>query len=157
VYTVVLLVERGLSAEDAAAIVALREGADEPSRYVVLVPAQARHNRLVEALDELALGDVRGLAHGEAATAAHAAGAWLDSTVGLLVAAGVAASGRVIGEDPIGELADTVADETADEVVVVTDPHLVEESVGRDWASRARHELRVPVLHVLANTGGRVA
>ena len=114
-----------------------------------------RHNRLVETLDELALGEVRG--HGRAATSAEAAAAAADRTVALLQEGGVEATGTTVGHDPVPELVGVVAENTADEVVVVTDPHLVEESVGRDWASRARHELSVPVLHVLADTGGRVA
>ena len=38
------------------------------------------------------------------------------------------------------------------EVVVVTLPHALEDTFHTDWASRAREELRVPVLHLYAGT-----
>jgi hypothetical protein len=37
-------------------------------------------------------------------------------------------------------------------VVVVTRPHAVEDTFHRDWASRARERLGVPVLHVYGGT-----
>ena len=40
----------------------------------------------------------------------------------------------------------------AREVVVATYPHLVEDTFHRDWASRARDVLRVPVLHLYLGT-----
>jgi hypothetical protein len=38
----------------------------------------------------------------------------------------------------------------AQEVVVVTEPHAVEDTFHTDWASRAREALGVPVLHMYA-------
>jgi hypothetical protein len=37
-------------------------------------------------------------------------------------------------------------------VVVVTYPHALEDTFHRDWASRAREELHVPVLHLYSGT-----
>ena len=39
----------------------------------------------------------------------------------------------------------------ADEVIVLTAPHLIEEFFHRDWASRARHKVGVPVLKLFAH------
>ena len=41
---------------------------------------------------------------------------------------------------------------TADEVIVLTDPHYVEEFFHRDWASRARHKVGVPVLKLFSHS-----
>jgi hypothetical protein len=38
----------------------------------------------------------------------------------------------------------------ASEVIVVTEPHAVEDTFHTDWASRARETLGVPVLHMYA-------
>jgi hypothetical protein len=38
------------------------------------------------------------------------------------------------------------------EVIIVTSPHAVEDTFHRDWASRAREVLGVPVLHVYAGS-----
>ena len=40
----------------------------------------------------------------------------------------------------------------ADEVIVLTDPHYVEEFFHRDWASRARHKVGVPVLKLFSHS-----
>jgi hypothetical protein len=42
--------------------------------------------------------------------------------------------------------------DASDEIVVVTPPHLVESGLHRDWASRLRDELSLPVLHVVSGT-----
>ena len=38
----------------------------------------------------------------------------------------------------------------AREVVVVTEPHAVEDTFHKDWASKAREVLGLPVLHIYA-------
>ena len=42
-----------------------------------------------------------------------------------------------------------VADQQAAEVIVMTRPHNVSELFHRDWTSRARRRLGVPLLHLL--------
>ena len=55
--------------------------------------------------------------------------------------------------DPVGALKKEVgADGETQEVIVVTQPHAVEDTFHRDWASRAREVLGVPVLHVYAGS-----
>jgi hypothetical protein len=70
--------------------------------------------------------------------------------------AGATADGAVVQEDPLPALATAVADhggpDGVQDVVVVTYPHVVADTLRRDWASRAREHLQVPVLHLYAGT-----
>lgn len=157
--TIVLLTEEALSADDAARIAALHP--DEELGFRVLVPVDTERNLLVAVLDDLALGEfreaLRERAHHDSAAAERDAQAALDATVSVLRGLGAVAEGALVGDDPVGALRAAAGDAGADEVVVVTEPHYVEETVNRDWASRAREHLGLPVLHLLAASGGRVA
>ena len=72
----------------------------------------------------------------------------------VLRAAGLDADGTTTTEDPVAALRSAVAagPHPAREVVVVTRVHAGEDTFHRDWASRARDELGVPVLHLYAGT-----
>ena len=52
--------------------------------------------------------------------------------------------------DPMPALVEEVRRLNAREVVVVTEPHAVEDTFHRDWASKAREVLGLPVLHLYA-------
>lgn len=154
--TIVLLTEQALDADDAKRITALHAG--ERLSYRVLVPADTERNLLADVVDHLSLGElkealdaVRGRepkADQARATAAQA----LAATVAALQADGVEAVGEVTQDDPLPALATAVTAYGAREVVVVTRPHAVEDTFHRDWASRARERLGVPVLHVYGGT-----
>ena len=62
----------------------------------------------------------------------------------------VAATGEITADDPMPTLLEEVARLGAREVVVVTEPHAVEDTFHTDWASKARETLGVPVLHMYA-------
>ncbi|RJK92929.1 indole-3-glycerol phosphate synthase [Vallicoccus soli] len=152
--TTVLLTEDALAEHDVDRVVHLHD--PEPVRFHVLVPVDTRHNRLVEALDELALGRLR-----EAVTdsgeqppeqARVRAQAALDASVSALRLAGAEVEGALVGDNPVDDVVRTARELDADEVIVVTQPHLVEESLRRDWASRIRGDLGRPVLHVVSGT-----
>ncbi|GAB3676202.1 hypothetical protein [Angustibacter aerolatus] len=154
---VVLLTEQALQAGDAERIVALHAADDVRPGYRVLVPADTERNLLADVLDHLSLLELRAALaevrhqpgqHEARATAAQA----LDASLSALRAAGVEAEGEVTGDDPLPALRAHVERLGAREVVVVTRPHAVEDTFHRDWASRARDELGVPVLHVYAGT-----
>ena len=155
-YTIVLLIEKALSELDVAQVSGLHASAG-PQSFVVLVPADTEQNRIVEVLDEIALGRLReAVDEGRArpappATATEAARTALESSVSALRAAGVEAVGEITPDDPLAALAEVVKRHGADEVIVLTEPHLVEEALHRDWASRARHAVGVPVLKLLAH------
>jgi hypothetical protein len=152
----VVLTERALSSADAERLVALHDP-DSPT-FRVLVPAGGRRNVLVDVLDHLSLLEFREAVEAVGERDEHVeetraqAQADVDASVTQLQALDVEASGEVVdGGDPIGALAKAVQ-EGADEVVVVTSPHAVEDTLHRDWASVARERLGVPVLHVYAGS-----
>jgi hypothetical protein len=153
---IVVLTEQALDADDAARIAALHEG--ETLSYRVLVPADTERNLLADVLDHLSLGELREALKAlrgrepkgdqARASAEEALSASLASLRGL----GVEAVGEVTQDDPLPALSSAVTAHGAREVVVVTRPHAVEDTFHRDWASRARERVGVPVLHVYAGT-----
>ena len=155
--SIVLLTEEALSASDAERITGLH--AADTARYRVLVPADTRRNLLADVLDHLSLLELREAL--DAVTArrpghqdddrVHADQA-LKMSLAALTATGATATGRVVEGDPVVTLQKELADSPADEVVVVTRPHAVEDTFHTDWASRARERLGVPVLHVYAGS-----
>ncbi|RKS77681.1 hypothetical protein CLV35_1375 [Motilibacter peucedani] len=146
-YTILVLTEDALTAHDVARIAALH--GDEPVQAHVLVPVETHAPTLVDTLDEVALGrlvprtELRSDPSGYAQTA-------LDASLAALSEVGVQAGGELAGDDPVGDA--VTAATRADEVIVVTAPHLVEEALRRDWASRVREATGKPVLHVVAGT-----
>ncbi len=152
VYTIVLLAEKALSADDVADLTSLHgKGAD--LRVVALLPGDAERHRFLAALDDLVLGRFREAAHDveerEPQAATDEARAALEATVSELRATGAEVHGHLTPADPVRALRAAVDEHEADEVVVLTEPHWVEEALRRDWASRARHYVGVPVLRLL--------
>jgi hypothetical protein len=123
----------------------------------VLVPADTEHNVVSSVLDHLGMLELREAwselvgrePSPEAAT--RSAGEQVVESVEALRATGATATGEVTQDDPLPALSAAVA-AGGDEVVVVTYPHAVEDTFHTDWASRAREELHVPVLHLYAGT-----
>ena len=154
--TVVVLTEDTLTPADAEHITALHAEVDVD--YRVLVPADTERNLLVSVVDHLGLGELRQALDevlGREPRPAEARAEAADQLAGslqVLAAAGARADGDVVGDDPIPVLAAEVARGGVREIVVVTYPHAVEDTFHRDWASRARDRLRVPVLHLYAGT-----
>lgn len=155
-YTILLLIEQRLNHADVAQVTGLHEGG-EPERFVVLVPSPVEQHRLMAALDELVLGRIRDAADeiGEPEPAGQEADrqarSILDASVNALRAGGVEAIGEVVPGDPVRSLRAVADRENADEVIVLTRPHLLEQTLGRDWAARARHALGLPVLRLFAH------
>ena len=155
--TIVLLTEQAIDANDAKRITDLH--APERLSYRVLVPADTDRNLLADIVDHVSLGElrealdaVRGREPHGADQARATASQALEATVAALKADGVEAVGEVTQDDPLPALATAVTAYGAREVVVVTRPHAVEDTFHRDWASRAREQLGVPVLHVYGGT-----
>lgn len=153
-YSILLLSETTLADHDARRIAELH-GTDEVEVHL-LVPADASHNRLIEALDEVALGHLREALDDDDPTpeeaeqeAMHAVNRSLDK----LRAAGLEnVRGSVTGSDPVPATLEAVRLDSSDEVIVVTPPHPVEAGLHRDWGSRLRDELELPILHVVSGT-----
>jgi hypothetical protein len=157
VFTTVLMIEKALSDADIELVTTLH--GDEPDSFVVLMEPRGRQDELLRALDDVALGRLDEAVHerrdGGADSAAGSAGvtaeAGLEQTVRRLREGGAAAAtGRLVDSHPLDALREAVEESSADEVVVLTAPHFVEEFFHRDWASRARHKVGVPVLKLFA-------
>lgn len=149
---IVILTEEPLRPIDATKIVRLHEG--EELSYRVLVPADTKRNVLASVLNHLslfemgeALDALRQVDRTEARTDASEA---LATSLAVLSAAGADATGVITEDDPLPTLVAEVARLTAREVIIVTEPHAVEDTFHRDWASKARDHLGVPVLHMYA-------
>ena len=148
----VVLAERALSPADAERLVALHDP-DRPA-VRVLVPVGGKRNVLVDVLDHLSLLELReavGAVAGHAERTPEQAEADVRATVTALQGLGCEASGEVVTQDPVSAL-ETEVRAGAEEVVIVTTPHAVEDTLHRDWASVARDRLGVPVLHVYADS-----
>jgi hypothetical protein len=150
--TVIVLTEEALKPVDVEKIVALH--AEEGATYRVLVPADTDRNMLSAFLNHLSLFEMREAlealrpvdrqeAHADAQTA-------LETSLKEFEAAGVTVTGELTGDDPMPMLESEVARLHAREVIVVTEPHAVEDTFHTDWASRARETLGLPVLHMYA-------
>jgi hypothetical protein len=157
-YDVVLLVEQGLSAQDATQIRSLHEDIEEPVLYHLLVPVEDSATRIEAGMGSLATGDAMGvpalLSDPEAlAEMQHDLLDYAREAVRASIAAIEAAGGKAVGEilsvDPIQGLAKKVTDVDAREAIILTRPHVVSEFFHLDWTSRARRKLGVPVLHLL--------
>lgn len=153
---ILILTEQALEPGDAGRILALHEG--EELSYHVLVPADTERNLLVDVVDHLSMLHLREALdavrrrepRGDAARAS--AEQALASSLEALRGLGKDAHGQVTTDDPLPAVKAEVDRLGAREVVVVTRPHAVQDTFHRDWASRAREKLGVPVLHVYAGT-----
>ena len=153
-YTIVLLTEHVVLEHDAARLAQLH--GDDDVVVQVVVPVETDHSRVLEALDEALLGRLRAAARDSGdpdpqdarLAALHA----LAESKVRLQAAGLGTAEGEVAADPVEATAAAVRRLHADEVVVITPPHLVEEVLHRDWASRLRTRLDLPVLHTTAGT-----
>lgn len=162
--TTIILTEDALTDADVEHVLSLHAGdaQTETPEYHVLVPQDTDHNVVAAIIDHLWSGELREAGEdlvGREPTPDEAkvtAAERLERSLALLHAAGATARGAVTQEDPIPALATAVADhggpDGVQDIVVVTYPHVVEDTLRRDWASRAREHLHAPVLHLYAGT-----
>lgn len=155
--TIVVLTEDALTDADADHLVGLYAELEDVA-YRVLVPADTEQNVLVSLVDHLSLGELREALdtvlgrEPEPDEARRTAQERLDLSVAALRGRGVPVGGDVVDDDPLPALRSAVAGDGVREVVVVTLPHALEDTFHTDWASRAREDLRVPVLHIYTGT-----
>ncbi|WP_328394982.1 indole-3-glycerol phosphate synthase [Streptomyces sp. NBC_00390] len=154
-FTSVLMIEKPLTSEDVEFVTTLH--GDEGVSFVVLMqPRGDQADVLLRAIDDVAIGDLKKAGRegdepegNEAKAPAERA---LDHSLAALRAAGCPAQGQVVEKHPLDKLKSVVEESGADEVIVLTEPHYVEEFFHRDWASRARHKVGVPVLKLFAHS-----
>jgi len=153
--TIILLTEEALRPSDVTNIRTLH--GEEPLDITVLVPADTERNVITDIIDHLSLFELKEAweAITDKETAAEArqeAGDALQDTLTALAGAGATVVGNVVEDDPLPALTQAVTNADADEVIIVTRPHAVEDTFHADWASRARERLGVPVLHFYTGT-----
>ncbi|MCZ0206193.1 indole-3-glycerol phosphate synthase [Streptomyces achromogenes] len=154
-FTSVLMIEKALTSADVEFVTTLH--GDEPvSFHVLLQPRGEQADRLLRAIDDIALGELdEAVREGETPEGREARSVGrqaLDVSLQALRSAGSEADGRLVEDHPLDALKALVAEVDADEVIVLTDPHYVEEFFHRDWASRARHKVGVPVLKLFSHS-----
>ncbi|WP_449345432.1 indole-3-glycerol phosphate synthase [Streptomyces narbonensis] len=153
-FTSVLMIEKPLTSVDVEFVTTLH--GDEGVSFIVLMqPRGDQADVLLRAIDDVAMGELKEAAHeggepeGKAARVAEQA---LEHSLQALRDAGCEAVGQVVEDHPLTRMKSVVEESEADEVIVLTAPHYVEEFFHRDWASRARHKVGVPVLKLFAHS-----
>jgi hypothetical protein len=149
------MIEKPLTSVDVDFVTTLH--GDETTSFIVLMqPRGDQADLLLRAIDDVAMGElkeaVREGEDPEGKEAREPAGTALEYTLAALRATGCEAVGEVVEDHPLDRLKTVVDDSGADEVIVLTAPHYVEEFFHRDWASRARHKVGVPVLKLFAHS-----
>ncbi|MFE7270158.1 indole-3-glycerol phosphate synthase [Streptomyces sp. NPDC057623] len=155
-FTSVLMIEKALTSADVEFVTTLH-GDEQVSFHVLLQPRGEQADRLLRAIDDIALGELdEAVREGETPEGQEALStgerALEVSLTALRAASGGGAEGRLVEDHPLDVLKGVVDEVGADEVIVLTDPHYVEEFFHRDWASRARHKVGVPVLKLFSHS-----
>jgi hypothetical protein len=149
------MIEKALTSADVEFVTTLH-GEEPVFFHVLLQPRGDQADRLLRAIDDIALGELDEAAHERetpvGADAASQGRQALEVSLTALRATGSQADGRLVEAHPLDALKALVAEAGADEVIVLTDPHYVEEFFHRDWASRARHRVGVPVLKLFSHS-----
>ncbi len=155
-YNVIVLAEQAMSPGDAGEVVSLHEAIEDERHYHVLIPCEDASARVETALGSLGASESL-TGSGTASSRFDAAQHELDHEAQDAVATSVSAletlhhraTGQYSHDDPIDILDQVVAAEHADEVIIMTRPHVVQEFFHVDWTSKARRRLGVPVLHLI--------
>jgi hypothetical protein len=149
-----------MSPGDAAEVVSLHEAIEDPRHYHVLIPCEDAAIQVATTVSTLGASEVMAAPVTYAAEPqvdvaelqhdidAHA-GQEVKASVAALRTAGHSADGEFSCSDPIEALESAVQKQHANEVIVMTRPHVIAEFFHLDWTSRARRRLGVPILHLI--------
>jgi hypothetical protein len=158
-YNVVVLAEQAMSHADAEEVASLHDAIEEPRSYHVVIPCQDAAAQVETTLTALGSGEVLvapAMTGGEVDDVdnlQHAidrhANSEVTASVSALRALGHSADGIYSCDDPIDALDDVVREKQANEVIVMTRPHVLSEFLHLDWTSKARRRLGVPILHLV--------
>jgi hypothetical protein len=156
-YTVVILAEQQMSPGDADEVTSLHDAIEDARHYHVLIPCENAALQVETALGSFAATDVTGPPPAPVDLDVDNVQGVIDSnaesdvraSVQAIQATGHDADGSYTSGDPIAALDKLVREHQADEVIVMTRPHVVAELFHTDWSSRARRRLGVPVLHLI--------
>jgi len=157
-YVVVVLIEQPFRDGDARILTSLHEGIDGPVTYHVLLPREEAPAVLESTLGSLNAGDLMGMPPVTYSVeeleefrkqATEECADELADTVASIKATGRDAVGHMVVSDPVDTLVSIAGKTRANEVVILTRPHVVAEFFHLDWTSKARKRLGVPILHLL--------
>src|SRR5215207_1336698 len=153
-YDVALLIERQLNELDADQIIALHEGLDETVRYHLLLPVESSTAILTSSMSALGAGQIVPISEPDTLEDVQdeivkAGQSELVASAALLKARKQEVSAKLTEDDPIEALVALVKESGSNEVIILTEPHVVREFLHLDWTSRARRVLDVPSVHLL--------
>lgn len=153
-YDVALLIERQLHALDADQIIALHEGLEDTVGYHLLLPVQSSTAILTSSMSALGGGQIVPITEPDALEDVHqeivkAGTAELEASADLMRARSTKVTAMLTEDDPIDALVALVKQTGSDEVIILTEPHVVREFLHLDWTSRVRRALDVPSIHLL--------
>jgi len=159
-YDVVLLVEHQLTDADARLVRSLHESLPDPVVYHVLMPLDDAAERISASLGTLSGGELLSTPAVTPAVAEEldqvreqserGSVSELTASVAALETAGATVAGsEVVDGSPVDALAAKITAVDGREAVVLTEPHTVASFFHVDWASQARRQLGIPVLHLL--------
>lgn len=152
-YNVALLIERQLIDIDADQVIALHEGVEDVTYHLIL-PVESSAALLSSSMSALGGGQFMPITEPDTLAVVeqeiHQAGeAELEASAALLRQRDQQVTATLVEGDPIDALTRLVEQVGADEVIIMTEPHLVREFLKLDWTSRARRAMDVPTLHLL--------
>lgn len=154
--SMLILTEEALTQHDVDRIMELHS--PEPVQAHVVVPSGTDQSTLDQIVDDLTRVDIAELGrdvdseHLEPAERARQAQGRLDASVQLLIDAGATATGSLVPDHPVEATAALARERDVDEVIVVTEPHLISDVLRRDWGSQLRRKVDRPLLHFIAGT-----
>ena len=153
-YDVALLIERQLNDLDADQIIALHEGLEDTVRYHLLLPVESSNTALSSSLSALGSGQIIPITEPEAIEniqeqIVKAGQSELEASAALISARGQEVTAVLTEDDPIDALLELVKATGSNEVIILTEPHIVREFLQLDWTSRAQRKLDVPSVHLL--------
>ena len=157
-YVVAVLIEQPFRGDDAKILPSLHEGLEGKVVYHVLLPREEAPAVLESTLGSLNAGDLMGMPpvtytpeelEEFRQQASRECAEDLAATVSSIEQQGRDAVGHMVVKDPVDTLVSVVTNTGANEVVILTQPHLVAEFFHLDWTSKARKRLGVPILHLL--------
>ncbi|WP_313407961.1 hypothetical protein [Aeromicrobium sp.] len=153
-YNVALLIERQLIDLDADQVLALHEGVEDDVTYHLLLPVDSSPAALSASMT--AFGGAQFVPLEEPAAYTRLEDELreegqreLDASAALFTQRGQKVTTTLMEYDPIEGLVALVKEKSCDEVIILTEPHVVREFLHVDWTSRARRKLDVPTLHLL--------
>jgi hypothetical protein len=154
-YTVIILAEQTMSVADAAEVTSLHDAIEDRRHYHVLIPCDNAATQVETAVSTLAgpeafipMTDEAEIQTIQEEIDASAKSA-VEASVAAIRSTGHEADGAFTSSHPIEALQVSVKQRSANEVIVMTRPHIVAEFFHTDWTSRARRKLGVPVLHLI--------